>query len=112
MPHSAAYSAMQVHLGAQGGVGDLGEAGHPLQSRRPGAGQGQQASVVDQEQVVLTHIEAKPVRIQGAVADPAHERVLLLGFPEIRGGPAELIAKAHRRAGVPGWAVDRRAGPN
>ena len=75
--------AVEVHLRPQGRVRELGEALHQLEPRR--AGERKHASVPDQEQILLAHVEAKPLGIERAVADSADEWVLVLGLPGVGG---------------------------
>jgi len=89
-------AAVQLHLGQQGGVGELSEPLHQLESWGASAAQGEQSSVIDQEHVVLTNVEPEAVRVQSAVTDAGQERVRLGGVPDVRGGVAQLVAEGHR----------------
>ncbi len=55
----------------------------------------EQPPVVDQEAVVLADVEAEAGLVERAVADPAHERVRVLGLPDVRRRRAQLGGEAH-----------------
>ena len=57
-------------------------------SGRAGGAQREQAAVLDQVEVVLADPEREALDVQRAVADPAHERVVVLGLPDRLGQSA------------------------
>jgi hypothetical protein len=70
------------------------EAPHRLQVRRPRGGEGKQAAVLDQEEVVLPHPELELLHVDGARADATHERMVVLRLPDRIGDRAKAVGKA------------------
>ena len=84
---------MEIHLVGQRRLGQLREALHQVEPRRPCAGERKHARVLDQEQVVLAQKVAKPIGVERALGDPPNERVLELRPPERPGRAVEPLAK-------------------
>ena len=81
---------MEVHLGDEDRLGELGEAPHGGQVGGARGAEREQPRVLDQEQVVLAYVAREALDGQRAVAHAAHERVLVLGLPDRVGGAAQL----------------------
>jgi len=99
---------VKIHLGRERRVRQLREPTHALKIRRARRRERQHPPVLDQEQVVLAHPEAKAVYSQRPVADSDHERMAVLLLPDVVALPAQILADGHNEvlAGLPAarWA--------
>jgi hypothetical protein len=91
---------VKVHLVADRRLAEVGETTHGLEVGGARRSQREQALVLDQKAVVLADPEAKPLEVERPVADPAHERMVMLHPPDRVSGPAQLLADAHLRPSV------------
>ena len=63
-------------------VRHVDEPAHGVEVGGAGGGEGEQAGVLDEEQVVLPQPHLEPLRRQGARGQPADEGVLVLRLPD------------------------------
>ena len=86
---------MQRHFRVEGGVQQCRKASHRLQVVRLGYRQCQDAAVVNQEHIVLTHIVAKCRQWQRAVTNTSDKWVLEDPFTHCCSLLTQLLGKTH-----------------
>ena len=87
---------MQIHLHVQRLVEQRGESPNVLQVRGLGRRQSQHSTVLDQEVVVLLHVELELLKGKLAVANAHDKGVVKEPVPQIGVLPPEMLSCAHR----------------
>jgi len=85
---------VEVHLRPCRGLEEVGEARERREVGRPRGGEAEEPAVLDQESVVLADPVLEALDLERAVADPAHERVVVLGAPDGVSQRAERVGEA------------------